>query len=301
MTKSFYRTALCTSSALVAAAAFSTSAFAQIAPQEQVQEGEGTLDQSAPMVEQTASEVITITGSRIQNPNLEQASPVAVVTSDEIELRQSNTVETFLREIPGVVPSIGSQVNNGNGGNTFVNLRGIGANRHITLLNGNRVVPASLAGITNLDVIPVALLERTDVLTGGAGSTYGADAISGVINFITKQDFEGVELSLTEAITEEGDGSTFRGDLTLGANFDDGRGNAVVSIGYTNRDAVFQGDRPFGFENISSISGNPGGSGTTIPTNFFGLSGIFDGTGTLQVSPDGEELQPFYQPFNFNP
>lgn len=245
-----------------------------------------------------AEDAIVVTGTRLNNPNLEQSSPVAVVTAEQIALRQANVVEEFLREIPGVVPSIGQNVNNGNGGSTFVNLRGVGPNRNIALLNGTRVVPAGLGGITNLDVIPVALLERVDVLTGGAGAVYGADAISGVINFITKQDFSGLDLSVTNNITEEGDGSIFRADLTLGANFDDGRGNAVLSVGYTDRNAVFQGDRPFSQDNISSISGNAGGSSTTVPSVI-----VVPGTtgGTLQISPDGNSLVPFDRPFNFNP
>ncbi|MDT0575161.1 TonB-dependent receptor [Croceicoccus sp. F390] len=241
---------------------------------------------------------IIVTGSRISNPNLEQSSPVAVVTSDELELQQTVVVEDVIREIPGVVPSLGAQVNNGNGGNTFVNLRGIGENRNITLLNGTRVVPAGLDGITNIDVIPVALLQRTDVLTGGAGATYGADAISGVINFITRDDFSGMEASATQQITEKGDGNIFRADLLLGANFDDDRGNAVFSIGYTNRDAVTQGDRAFGRENISSTTGQAGGSSTTVPSVITvpGTTG-----GTLQVAPDGNSLTPYYGPYNFNP
>ena len=255
-------------------------------------------DQDVQEADAATGNVIVVTGSRISNPNLEQSSPVAVVTSDDIELRQANVVEEFIREIPGVVPSVGAQVNNGNGGNTFINLRGIGEVRNITMLNSTRVVPAGLAGLTNLDVIPVALLDRVDVLTGGAGSTYGADAISGVVNFITKKDFSGVDLSVTQGLTEEGDGNLFRADLTVGANFDDGRGNAVLSVGYTDRDAVFQGDRDFGAFNISSFSGNAGGSSTAVPTVI-----TVPGTtsGTLQVSPDGNSLQPFYSPYNFNP
>lgn len=241
---------------------------------------------------------IVVTGSRIQNPNLEAASPVAVVTEDEIQLQQVNTVEEFVRQIPGVVPSVGSNVNNGNGGSTYLNLRGLGANRNLVLLNGTRLVPQGLNGLTNVDVIPVALLDRTDLLTGGAGATYGADAISGVVNFITKRDFSGIDLSATEQLTEEGDGNLFRTDLVVGGNFADDRGNAVLAIGYTDRDAIFQGDRDYGFNNISSISGNAGGSSTTVPTVITvpGTTG-----GTLQVSPGGNSLQPFYSPFNFNP
>ncbi len=273
-------------------AAFAAPAVAQIQPSEQnASENEAT---PAPVDEN----FIVVTGSRFTNPNLEQASPVAVVTSDEINLRQPTVIEDLLREIPGVSPSIGAQVNNGNGGSTFVDLRGIGSNRNLTLLNGTRIVPADLTGRTNIDIIPIALLERVDVLTGGASATYGADAISGVVNFITKRDFEGAELSATQNITEEGDGSTQRIDLTVGGNFADDRGNATLSLGYTNRDTIFQGDRDFSLFNLSSFSGNPGGSSTTVPSVITvpGTTG-----GTLQIAPDGNSLVPFNRPFNFNP
>ncbi|MFK7862666.1 MAG: TonB-dependent receptor [Pseudohongiellaceae bacterium] len=269
----------------------------------------GSLATPAVFAQEEIEEVV-ITGSRITNPNLTQSSPVASVDAATIELRQVNVVEEFLREIPGVVPSIGASVNNGNGGSTFVDLRGLGSNRNITLMNGTRVVPADLQGRTNLDIIPVALLERVDVLTGGAGSAYGADAISGVINFRTKQDFEGLDFRVQQGDTFEGGGKNNRYDITLGGNFDEGRGNAVVSIGYTDREQVTQGQRDFGEFNISSVSGNPGGSSTTVPTRFTlpgadpaNIAAVVPGytSGFLQASPDGSELQPFYQTFNFNP
>ena len=259
---------------------------------------EGGIESAATADAPAPGQSIVVTGSRIQNPNLEQASPVAVVTAEELSLQQANTAEESLRQIPGLVPSVGSNVNNGNGGSTYVNLRGLGANRNLVLLNGTRLVPQGLNGLTNIDVIPVALLERMDVLTGGAGATYGADAISGVVNFVTKRDFEGVDISATNQITEEGDGYTFRGDMIVGGNFGDGRGNAVFAVGYTNREAIFQGDRSYGVNNISSITGAAGGSSTAIPSVI-----TVPGTtsGTLQVSPDGTSLVPFYAPFNFNP
>jgi outer membrane receptor protein involved in Fe transport len=256
----------------------------------------------------TAADEIVVTGSLIKNPNLEQSSPVTVVTSEEVELRQTNVAEQFLRELPSAVPSIGSQVNNGNGGNSFVNLRGIGSNRNLVLLDGQRTVPANLNATVDLNNIPLALIERTDILTGGATTTYGADAVSGVVNFITKHDFAGIELSASEQLTEKGDGNTFRVDATIGANFDDGRGNAVFSIGYQEADPVYQGDRAFSKDNISSFSGAPGGSGTSVPSRISGARLVSSGTnpalpngGTLQLAPDGQTVVPTYALFNFNP
>ncbi len=130
-----------------------------------------------------ADQTIVVTGSLIRNPNLEQANPVNVTTSDAIELKQSNTAEEVLREVPGIVPNIGTAVNNGNGGSSYVDLRGLGSNRNIVLLDGNRIVPADLAGRVDLNNIPLALVSRVDALTGAAVTTYGADAITGVVNF----------------------------------------------------------------------------------------------------------------------
>ncbi|WP_416222336.1 TonB-dependent receptor domain-containing protein [Sphingosinicella sp. LY1275] len=233
---------------------------------------------------------IVVTGTLIKNPNLERSAPVNVTTSDEIELQQTNVAEEILREIPGVVPSIGSAVNNGNGGASFVNLRGLGSNRNIVLVDGSRLVPAELNGRFDLNNIPLALVERVDVLTGGASTTYGADAISGVVNFITRSDFAGAELSLSEQITQQGDGNVFRADLTLGANFDDGRGNAVFSVGYQQSDPVYQGDRDFSISQVDSYSGGIGGSGTSTPSRFTnvnttGADSITTGCGAASPTP----------------
>ncbi|BAK64911.1 TonB-dependent receptor-like protein [Sphingobium sp. SYK-6] len=241
-------------------------------------------------------DVIIITGSLIKNPNLQGSTPVNVTTADEIDLLQSNVAEEMLREIPGIVPSIGSAVNNGNGGNSFVNLRGLGSNRNVVLLDGVRIVPADLVGRVDLNNIPLALIERVDVLTGGASTTYGADAISGVVNFVTKQDFTGLEATAASQITERGDGKTYRFDVTTGVSFDDGRGNIVLSVGYQHADPVYQGQRKIGMNTIGSYTGASAGSGTAVPTRF-----SVPGSGTLQIAPDGQSLVGTYAPFNFAP
>ncbi len=228
--------------------------------------------------DEAGGDEIVVTGSLITNPNLEQAAPVNVTTAETIALRQNNVAEEVLRDIPGIVPNIGSAVNNGNGGASYVDLRGLGSFRNIVLLDGNRIAPSGLVGRVDLNNIPLALVERVDALTGGAATTYGADAVSGVVNFITKRDFSGMELSLGEKITEKGDGNYFRADLTLGANFDDGRGNATLSIGYQQSDPVYQGARSFSVDNVDSFSGFVGGgSGTSVPSRFSGTRPLTGG------------------------
>ncbi|MFZ4687624.1 MAG: TonB-dependent receptor domain-containing protein [Polymorphobacter sp.] len=253
---------------------------------------------------------IVVTGSLIKNPNLISAAPVNVTTAETIQLRASNVAEEVLRDIPGIVPSIGSAVNNGNGGASFVDLRGIGSTRNIVLLDGNRIAPSGLAGRVDLNNIPLALVERVDALTGAAVTTYGADAISGVVNFVTKQDFSGVDLQLSTGLTEQGDGQSFRADLTVGGNFDEGRGNAVLSVGYQKTDPVYQGARDFSITGLSSFTGGPSGSGTSIPTRLSGIRPVVNGVpntnpatpnGNLQFDPATGFARALYAPFNFNP
>ncbi|WP_295326990.1 TonB-dependent receptor [uncultured Sphingopyxis sp.] len=222
-------------------------------------------------------EEIVVTGTLIRNPNLEQSTPVNVTTADTIELKQSNVAEEVLRELPGVVANIGSAVNNGNGGASYVDLRGLGSTRNIVLLNGNRVAPSDVNGRVDLNNIPLALIERVDALTGAAVTTYGADAITGVVNFVTKRDFAGLEVTASEQLTEQGDGNIFRIDATIGANFDDGRGNAVLSVGYQQADAVYQGARPFSNDTLDSYSNTYLGSGTGVPSRISGTRGLTNG------------------------
>ncbi|MGB5076929.1 MAG: TonB-dependent receptor plug domain-containing protein, partial [Sphingorhabdus sp.] len=259
--------------------------------------------------EETGTEIV-VTGSLIQNPNLVQSTPVNATTADEIDLLQSNVAEEVLRELPGVVPSIGSAVNNGNGGASYVDLRGLGSIRNIVLLDGNRIAPSGLAGRVDLNNIPLALIERADALTGAAVTTYGADAITGVVNFITRKDFAGLEVTAATQLTEKGDGHTVRVDATLGANFDDGRGNAVLSIGYQQADPIYQGARDFSNVQISSYSGGAAGSGTSVPSRFSGTRPLVGGVpstdpsvlngGVRQVNAAGQAVGTFAT-FNFNP
>lgn len=271
-------------STIIAGALISGPAFAQTTP-------------AAATDDAATSDTIVVTGSLISNPNLTSSSPVTAVGTEELQLRQTQVAEQVLREIPGIVPGTGQQVNNGqSSAGSTVNLRGLGSNRNIVLIDGLRIAPANANGTVDLNNIPVALLDRLDVLTGGASTTYGADAVSGVVNFITKRDFAGMNLQLSEGITEKGDGNTLRADLVMGANFDDGRGNAVLGIGYQETDAIYQGDRAISVFGIGSNNGVASGSSfTSTPTTFSYP------TADLQLNPGGTALVPQYQGFNFNP
>jgi outer membrane receptor protein involved in Fe transport len=313
MSKTIYKGALLTGTVL-AGLSFANPAFAQSAPPTNTQgnsppaqaddenlPGGVQSSESAEGAEPTSTNEIVVTGTLIRNPNLVSSAPVTVVGQEEIQLRQTNVAEEVLRTIPGAVPSIGSNVNNGSGGAAFVNLRGLGSNRNLVLLDGVRIAPAGLGGQVDLNNIPLSLVDRVDVLTGGASSTYGADAISGVVNFITRSDFAGMELNASNQITERGDGNVIRTDLTIGANFDGGRGNAVLALGYIESDPVFFGaDRPYSQVTLESydeffVAGQ--GSTTTSPSAF----DIGGGRARQQISADGTGIQNFYSAYNFNP
>jgi outer membrane receptor protein involved in Fe transport len=268
------RFALYTSSACIALA--SVPAHSQSAPETQTARPNS---ERVDTPEAPAGEIV-VTGSLIQNPALQKATPVSVIGSEEINLRQSNVAEELLRILPGSVPGVGSNVSFGSRGASTVNLRGLGANRNVVLLDGSRIVPTDLNGFADLNNIPLALVDRVEVLTGGASTTYGADAVSGVVNFVTRRDFSGAELTVSRQVTERGDTGVTRVDSVLGANFKDGRGNAVLGLSYQKSDALFQDARDFAEYNISSTTGAQSGSTFTVP-GAFSLPGL----GTRQINP----------------
>lgn len=308
------KASLLRSTLFISAASFASAAAAQV-------------DTSAGGATAQAPDAVTgeivVTGSRIASPNLEQSSPVAVVTSEELALRAPSSVEQILRQLPGTVAGINPGVNNGNNGTATFNLRGLGTNRNLVLLNGRRVVPSTLGNVVDLNVIPLGVIERADVLTGGAVTTYGADAIAGLVNFVIRRDFEGVELTGQYGITERGDGSNYRIDFTGGTNFAEGKGNVVLSVSYTKTNPVFQGDRSYGqiarqstcaaSQLVNGICpatvtiGNRQGSATAVPaTLFFPLPASsvdprFGAAGGGRFDPATGTIVPGLSDYNFNP
>lgn len=251
-----------------------------------------TPSQAQDAAAEEAEAAIVVTGSRISRPDLEVSSPVNVVTSEEIDLRQPNAAEDLLRDLPSVRPSLGPSVNNGSDGSATVNLRGIGDNRTLVILDGRRIVPFGLDGVVDLNVIPTGLVERVDVVTGGASSVYGADAVAGVVNFITKRNFEGVQLSGNYRISEAGDAIQYRGDLLLGANMADGRGNVVLGIGYGKRNPLLHTERKIAEFPISSVNGLFQGSTGAVPAIFqSGLASATNPTG-LPTTGLGSVINP---------
>ena len=262
-------------SCAVVASAMSGPLHAQVTvPAEQVQQAEPTVTEQTDVV---------ITGTRIARPDLETASPVNVIDNQEIQLRQPQTAEDLLRDLPSVRPSFGPGVNNGGDGSASVDLRGIGTNRTLVLLDGRRIVPFGLDGITDLNTIPVDLVERVDVVTGGASSVYGADAVAGVVNFVTKRNFSGIAASGSYRISARGDAPQAQVNLTLGTNFADGRGNVALGVGYTDRSPLLVTNRDYGVISLNSANGLFTGSANTIPVLF-----TSPGTVALGLGPNAQ-------------
>ncbi|WP_374765051.1 TonB-dependent receptor domain-containing protein [Yunchengibacter salinarum] len=192
-------------------------------------------------------EEVTVTGSRIKRPNLSAPNPVTVLGTEDITLSGDVNVVDIVNDIPALLGSNNSTANTagfGTLGAATLNLRNLGEERTLVLVDGRRHV-GGVAGEATVDVntIPPALIERVEVLTGGASAIYGADAVSGVVNFIKKDDFEGLDVRGQYNLSDNGDGGIFNVNATAGANLADGRGNVTFSVNYANHRPLTQGDR----------------------------------------------------------
>ena len=195
------------------------------------------------------TEEIVVTGSRIARAATDASTPLAIISAEDIKLSGSANLDKVLGDSPQFVQATNggataNQVPAGSAaGASYANLRGFGPTRSLTLVNGRRFAIFGPEQVTDLNTIPTALIERTEVVTGGSSAVYGSDAITGVINFITKQDFEGVQVGGQYGFDSSTSTPTYSADLTLGGNFAEGRGNAVVSLNYYKRDGFTRTER----------------------------------------------------------
>ena len=181
---------------------------------------------------------IVVTGSRISRRDLTSQTPIVTLGQDAIASRGAPTVEQTLNQLPQFTAAAGSASSfNARGGQANVNLRALGAQRTLVLVDGRRLQPANPDGSTDLNVIPAALVDSIETITGGASAVYGSDAIAGVVNVKLKR-FHGVELDGQAGVTDKGDGATRDLALTAGADFAGGRGNLTIAGDYSSRDAV---------------------------------------------------------------
>jgi iron complex outermembrane receptor protein len=207
-------------------------------------------------------EEVQVTGSRLPATNLQSISPVTSVSAEEIHQIGAIDVEAALRDLPEAFPGRGETTNNNGSGDTSANLRNLGEQRTLVLIDGKRAVGSDSRGVVDLDAIPVGMLERVDIMTGGASAVYGADAIAGVVNLILKKNFTGVEATAQYGSYSQSDGRKYDTSLLGGFNFGAG-GNVTAFVGFTKRDPVYARDRAWGYPIVNS-------NGTTLEP--YGLS-----------------------------
>ena len=259
-------------------------------------------------VAQQALERVEITGTRIKSFDPEGASPITVLGAEQIKFDAVRSVEGLLNALPQVFADQGGSVSNGATGIATVNLRNLTPARTLVLINGRRLPAGSPRDIaTDLNQIPVSMIQRIEVLTGGASAIYGSDAVAGVVNFIMKNNFEGIQFEANHSFYNHSQGNepaaaavrarnfALPGDidsdgkitdfaLTLGGNFANGKGNAIVVFTYKKEDALLQSERDFSACSLGLAAAGTAfscaGSGTSFPGRFLGARDLTIDRGT---------------------
>lgn len=207
-----------------------------------------------------AAQSVVVTGSRIARIDALAESPIVTIGAEEIQKSGVVTAEQFLNTLPQVTPGLSSQSNNpSSNGRAFIDLRGLGSGRNLVLINGKRGMGSTGGGVVDVNTIPTSLIDRVEVITGGAATAYGADAVAGVVNFILKKNFSGFEVDAQHRWTEKNDGKETSASITLGGTFGN-RGSAVFGGGYFKRDPIYKGARDFAAQASTQTGAFPGGS-----------------------------------------
>jgi outer membrane receptor protein involved in Fe transport len=274
------------------------------------------------------TDTVVVTGSRISSPNLQAISPVTSLTAEDIVRTGKSTIEDVINEMPQVFAAQGSNVSNGSDGTATVNMRGLGSNRTLVLINGRRLGPGDPSSTTfasDINMIPTALVQRVELLTGGASSVYGADAVGGVVNFIMDRRFEGVRINggfsfynhknddeRSQAVVEDagfdlpsgnvntGYDKTF--SFVVGSNFGDDRGNATFYATYRDTDAVLQ-DK-YDYSSCTYNSGDDytcGGSSTAWPARWRPVNPMGGFGANVYLNEDGVFGPGTPPAYNFGP
>ncbi len=271
-------------------------------------------------------EVIVVTGSAIERKQVTTTAPIAMISRKDLESAGVATIDKVLQNLPAQSNGINAQSNNGGDGSARIDLRGVGTNRTLTLLNGRRVVAGGTGadGSVDINTIPMAVIERIEVLKDGASAVYGSDAIGGVVNIITRDDLNGSEATLYTGSSTRGDGLEY--DISMATGATGKRGNVMFSAGYQKREPIYAGDREFSeydkaFDfaskkqsEVGSVSAPSGRIDTTLidsdgdgladaPVNLCGLDAT-SGTPIQYCRRGGTDLVPFISPedqYNYQP
>jgi iron complex outermembrane receptor protein len=210
---------------------------------------------------------VVVTGSRIPRRDYEANAPIVTVSDDAIKQTGEVSVEMALQQLPQFMPDMNAtDPLLSNGGRANVDLRGLGANRTLVLLDGRRMQSSDPTGVIDLNTLPSTVIQSVEVISGGASAVYGSDAIAGVVNFKTRDNFQGIELDAQYGETTRRDAGNEQFTITLGDNFADNKGNAYIALDFMKRDLVLEHSRPF-FANANPQAVLPQGSFTVDPTN----------------------------------
>jgi iron complex outermembrane recepter protein len=252
-----------------------------------------------PSVEASAdadsSESIVVTGTRLKRAELDAPIPVQVLTSEQIKASGATNVADAVNQIPSLGVPFGRFTRTAGGdelGTTTLNLRNLGSNRTLVLVDGQRQISGvTNATIVDLFTIPTALVERVEVSTGGASVAYGADAVGGVVNFIMKRNYEGLTIDAQYGITKYGDGADRTVTAAYGKNFADGRGNFTISGSYNSSTEINGVDRKFRSDNCV-FAPVPGAGVNTSPKQTIKCNAFLQSTdenGILLGAADGTQ------------
>jgi len=181
-----------------------------------------------------AMETVEVTGSRIIRSGFTSPTPTTMIGEDEIQSAAQPNIFNVISQLPAFEGNSTTTAGNtgiggGTGGLNLLNLRGLGTNRTLVLLDGRRTVAAATTGVVDINQLPQALISRVDVVTGGASAAYGSDAVGGVVNFILNRNFTGLEGEAETGVTTYGDDQQSRVALTGGTGFADDRGHFLIS------------------------------------------------------------------------
>jgi len=248
-------------------------------------------------------EEIVVTGSRIRRRDTVAPSPIATLEHDDLQLAPQRTLEETLNRMPQLNPDFGRTSNNPGDGTANLNLRGMGSERTLVLLNSRRVAPSGVSSSVDINNIPQFLIERVEIITGGASTAYGSDALAGVVNVITRDDFEGVMLDTSYGVTDRGDADYTDINLSFGTDFAGGRGNVVIYGGHYERESLLASAR-----SSTDVTLEEDGFGELIEAGSFNapegaLFSFVPGVGFPIFNADGT-WRPFVNPddlYNFAP
>src|SRR3546814_67044 len=192
--------------------------------------------------DQSGQSEIVVTGTRIQSAGFNQPTPVTSVTADQLSLSAPGSLSESLAPLPELRLSTNPQGGQGASSNmgaiSQLNLRGLGPNRTLVLLNGHRLTPANTGSAPDINMLPQQLIKRVDLVTGGASAAYGSDAVAGVVNFILDEDFSGIKGEVQSGITSRGDGESYKFGGAVGLHLFDNRLHVIASAEYYDRKGV---------------------------------------------------------------